>query len=103
MGIFDDFDAEEDDPRVQRINVDGVDLFVLSLPLEPDLPDTLTDSEREVILLALQGASNAEIAEQRGTALQTVANQIRSAFGKLGVNSRTELAAVVYGEDDADE
>jgi len=86
-----------DEPKVEVIEFNGIKCYVLSVPLEPDLPDSLSKSEREVVLLALQGASNAEIAEQRGSALQTVANQLRSAFQKMGVNSRGELASVVYG------
>lgn len=88
---------DEQAPRVEKITINGLEMYVLSVPLEPQLPDTLSSSEREVILLALRGASNAEIAEERGTALQTVANQMRSAFQKLGVNSRGELAARLYG------
>ncbi len=93
-------DPPEDDsggPRVERVNINGLDVYVLSVPLEPELPDALSATEREVVLLALRGASNAEIAAERGTALQTVANQLRSAFQKMDVNSRGELAAKVYG------
>ncbi len=86
-----------DDPKVTVMNINGVECYVLSVPLEPELPDSLTRSEREVVLLALRGVSNAAIAEERASAVQTVANQLRSAFEKMGVNSRGELASVVYG------
>jgi|KBSSwiStaDraftv2_1062776.scaffolds.fasta_scaffold947626_2 DNA-binding CsgD family transcriptional regulator len=53
----------------------------------------LTPSEEEVALAMLAGRSNAEIAGIRGTSPRTVANQIAGIFQKLGVRSRTELAA----------
>lgn len=52
----------------------------------------LSPAEREVVELLLSGASNAEIAHQRGTSARTVANQAASIFRKLGVGSRMELA-----------
>ena len=87
-------------PIVEKIDMDGSELYVLSVPLEPDFPPSLSPSERDVVKLALTGASNAEIAETRESAVQTVANQLRSAFQKLGVNSRAELAAVLFGSND---
>jgi DNA-binding CsgD family transcriptional regulator len=70
------------------------DYLVLSHPV-PDwpLPDLLTRSEREVVRAVLAGASRAEVARVRGTSRNTVANILASAFRKLGVNSRLELAA----------
>lgn len=53
----------------------------------------LTRAEREVVLLVLAGASSNEVAVRRGTSSRTVANQLASAFRKLAVNGRTELAA----------
>lgn len=99
MNFDEDTEVDENEPNVELVNIDGVDVYVLSVPLEPELPDNLSPSEREVIKLALTGASNREIAEARGSAVQTVANQLRSAFQKIGVNSRGELAAVLYGAE----
>ncbi|MBA2665166.1 MAG: helix-turn-helix transcriptional regulator [Bradymonadaceae bacterium] len=92
--MSDQFDSG---PRVECIEINGAPVYVLSLSLEPALPDELSSAERAVVLLVLSGASNAEIAELRGTALQTVANQLHSAFKKMGINSRGDLAAAVYG------
>jgi DNA-binding CsgD family transcriptional regulator len=88
----------EDQGHVERIDFGGAEVYVLSMPLEPELPESLSPSERDVIKLALKGVSNAEIAEARGSALQTVANQLRSAYEKIGVNSRGELASVLFGD-----
>ncbi len=43
------------------------------------------------------GLSNAEIARRRTASPRTVANQAASIFRKLGLNSRSELCALVAG------
>lgn len=58
---------------------------------DPDPNGMLSRAERAVVMLALDGLSNQEIARARGTSLRTVANQIASIFRKLGVGSRPEL------------
>jgi DNA-binding CsgD family transcriptional regulator len=54
----------------------------------------LTAAERRVVGEVLAGRSNRDIALARGVSVNTVANQIASAFRKLGVRSRAELAAL---------
>jgi DNA-binding CsgD family transcriptional regulator len=79
--------------RARRIaTADGGEIVLFSFPVAP-LPqrDTLTSAEREVVDLALRGESNAEVARSRGTSVRTVANQMASAFRKLGIGSRGEL------------
>ncbi len=84
--------------RAVRFEVDGQQLAVLSLPLrEAKSPDSLTPSETEVLDLVLDGHSNKEIAARRSCSASTVANQIQSIFRKTGVNSRNELAALLFG------
>jgi DNA-binding CsgD family transcriptional regulator len=53
----------------------------------------VTAAERLVLGLAAAGHSNAQIAARRGVSPRTVANQLASAFRKLGVRSRLELEA----------
>jgi DNA-binding CsgD family transcriptional regulator len=53
----------------------------------------LTSAEKAVIELALTGMSNAAIAEKRRCTARTVANQLTSAYQKLGIASRRELHA----------
>ena len=55
---------------------------------------TLTPAERAVVALALEGCSNQEIARRRGASARTIANQLASAYRKLGVSGRAELAAL---------
>jgi DNA-binding NarL/FixJ family response regulator len=53
----------------------------------------LTDAERGVALLLLQGLSHKEIATTRDTGARTVRQQALAVYRKAGVHSRAELAA----------
>jgi DNA-binding CsgD family transcriptional regulator len=74
----------------------GGDLFRY-LALDGDLPELvgLTDAERDVVRLLIDGEDNRAIAGQRGASVNTVGNQIASIFAKLGVSSRFELVELV--------
>ncbi len=71
--------------------------MVASFPLPPAPRGRprppLTAAEREVMAALLDGTSYAEIARRRRRSVSTVAKQAGSAFRKLGVSSRGELAA----------
>ena len=54
----------------------------------------LTAREREILGLVAQGLANKEIARRLQIELPTVKSHIHSILKKLGVNSRTEAAAV---------
>jgi DNA-binding NarL/FixJ family response regulator len=54
---------------------------------------SLTPREQVVATEVLRGYSNAQVARRLGIASRTVANQVAAIFRKLGVCSRTELAA----------
>ena len=51
----------------------------------------LTIAESSVLLAFLEGRTQKEIAEQRGTSLATVRTQMQSILSKSGANSQTEL------------
>ena len=55
-------------------------------------PDPLTDRERQVLRLAGEGLSNAEIAEQLFLSGGTVRNYLSEAMAKLGVSNRIAAA-----------
>jgi DNA-binding NarL/FixJ family response regulator len=81
--------------RAVRFRIEHHEYVLISFPLIAQRRlEVLTEAEREVALLMLEGASNAEIARARGSAVRTVANQAASIFRKLGVCSRRELAAL---------
>ena len=52
----------------------------------------LTEAESAVALAVVRGLSNAAIADERGAAVRTVANQVAAIMKKLGVSSRVQVA-----------
>jgi DNA-binding CsgD family transcriptional regulator len=57
----------------------------------------LSRRQREVALLAAQGATNAEIADALSLSVRTVESHLYAAFAKLGLTGREELSAVLVG------
>jgi DNA-binding CsgD family transcriptional regulator len=55
----------------------------------------VTAAEREVARLVLRGLTNAQIARDRGTSPNTVANQLASIMRKTQTCSRASLAAIL--------
>ena len=82
--------------RSARLDYEGRAILVMSYEV-PDweFPPTLTTTEQAVLRAMLNGASQQEIATARGVSYRTVANQSASAYGKLGVGSRAEVAALL--------
>lgn len=64
--------------------------------------DQLTAKEIQVSTLVWEGLTNREIAQIIGTTEQVVKNYLRTAFDKLGVWSRLELALYVAGHGGSD-
>jgi DNA-binding CsgD family transcriptional regulator len=65
--------------------------FVVSMPRPRfELLDELSRCEREVMVALIEGASYAEIAEERHTSRRTIANQASVGFRKLRVSGRGE-------------
>jgi DNA-binding CsgD family transcriptional regulator len=79
--------------RSVRFAVAGTEYVVLSVPIGLAEDSRLSPAERAVVAAALQGLSTRDIARQRSTSPRTVANQLASAFHKLNVHSRSELAS----------
>jgi len=72
-------------------------LAVIINDVVDDWKRVLSASERSVVSAALRGHSNIDIAAGRGRSVRTVANQLASAFEKLGVRSRRELLSKISG------
>lgn len=87
------------DLAVRFVSSGGEHLAILSFSARggADLPASLSDAERAVIELLIEGLSYKQIGERRKRSARTVANQIASAFRKLGVRSRSELVARYSG------
>jgi DNA-binding CsgD family transcriptional regulator len=64
--------------------------------------DRLTGKEIQVATLVWQGLTNKDIAGVLGTSEQVVKNYLRTAFDKLGVWTRLELALYVASHGGAD-
>jgi LuxR family maltose regulon positive regulatory protein len=62
-------------------------------PLEGSLVEPLTERERDVLRLLLEGASNREIARRLVVSVNTVKRHVYNLCGKLGVQSRTQAIA----------
>lgn len=65
----------------------------LAFGVRPGNGVTLSGREREVVRLVVDGASNDEIGARLGISSRTVESHLRRLFERLGVASRTELAA----------
>ena len=76
-----------------RFRVGEHEYAIFSHEKRADEGPSLSTAEAEVVRLALRGLGNEEIARRRGTSTSTVRNQLASAYVKLGVRSRAELAA----------
>ena len=66
---------------------------------EPRQAGPLTERETEIAVLVAAGLSNRAIGEKLFIATATVARHVANIFGKLGLNSRAELAAWVTSQD----
>lgn len=66
----------------------------LASPGHARFVDTLTERERDVLRLLMDGRSNASIAQALGISLNTVRTHVHRVLTKLGVCTRVEAAAV---------
>lgn len=67
-------------------------------PAPPEIPDDwpLTAQERAVVTLLLRGFGNRQLAERLNISENTVEAHLRHAYEKLGVHSRSQLAAQFF-------
>ena len=62
----------------------------IDVDVDPAVRAGLTPREREILLLAAQGLSNAAVAQQLWVTEQTIKFHLSNAYRKLGVSNRTE-------------
>ena len=93
-------DASADARRTARaLRLRGVRRHAPSRPRPLAGWGSLTESELRVVRLVARGATNRDAAEQLFLSPHTVSSHLRSAFGKLGINSRVELARIAVTVD----
>lgn len=81
--------------RLREVVLDSERFAIGSAPvLEARSAVRLSGSERIVARAACRGVPSAAIAAERGTSARTVDNQLGAIYRKLGVHSRSELAAI---------
>lgn len=78
------------DPRVGDVIVNDVRRQASGAPADPY--DTLTEREREVLVLLAQGKTYQEVAEALFISVKTVDFHRTNLMRKLGLSNRTELA-----------
>ena len=66
----------------------------------PTIVDPLTGRERDIATLAAGGASSKEIADRLYLSVRTVNNHLQSAYSKLGIAGRRELATALAEHPD---
>jgi two-component system, NarL family, response regulator NreC len=67
-----------------------------SEPAEPDVYESLTSREREILQLLAEGSSNAQIAAQLFISARTVENHRANIMQKLGLHSHTDLIRFAF-------
>jgi NarL family two-component system response regulator LiaR len=78
---------------------EAVQALVQSAGSSQNLGDDLSEREREVLALLVQGLSNAEIAEQLMVSTGAAKFHVSSILSKLGAANRTEAAALALQHD----
>ena len=63
----------------------------------------LTEAELDVVRLVARGLTNREAADRLYLSVHTVGSHLRSAFAKLGINSRVELAHIASNQPASDQ
>lgn len=78
--------------RCSPFEYEGVRYQAVSTPRpEATIASLLSPAEYAIVGLLLEGRDHAQIAACRNTSRRTIANQLASAFQRVGVSGRTEL------------
>lgn len=80
---------------VRRLAVGDQELLIVTVDDSPLELEELTESENAVARAVVAGHSNGQIASEPGVSAETVANQLRAIYEKLGIASRFELVALM--------
>lgn len=70
----------------------------MAIAVSSTSPSSLTPAERQVAVMAAEGAAYKTIAKVLGKSPATVRNQLHAVYRKLDVANRTALACKLHGE-----
>lgn len=70
----------------------------MAIAVSSTSPSSLTPAERQVAVMAAEGAAYKTIAKVLGKSPATVRNQLHAVYRKLDVANRTALACKLRGE-----
>jgi DNA-binding NarL/FixJ family response regulator len=73
-----------------------IERFAVASATRVTAVQSLTDREREVLLLIAGGRSNQEVASDLGISLDTVKSHVKHIFTKLGVRDRSQAVIAAY-------
>ncbi len=73
-----------------------IERFAVASSTRHTAVESLTEREREVLLLIAGGRSNQEIASDLGISLDTVKSHVKHIFTKLGVRDRSQAVIAAY-------
>jgi DNA-binding CsgD family transcriptional regulator len=97
LGVFDHLGAQPWAERARR-ELRAAGGRIGSAPEAGRLADQLTEHELRVAVAVAQGASNREVAANLFVSPKTVDFHLRQIYRKLGISSRTKLAAALAAE-----
>ena len=87
--------AATNDTETIQMAVLACSLFLAQHEIELSPTYGLTRRERELLVRAIRGETNAEIAEALSISPRTVAKHLEHAYAKLGVHGRREAARLI--------
>jgi NarL family two-component system response regulator LiaR len=76
------------------LSPEATQALVQSRSKSHNLGDDLSERERQVLALVIEGLSNEEIAEQLVISPYTVKNHVSACISKLGANNRTQAVKI---------
>ena len=76
------------------LSPEAAQVLVMATTRPPEIGHDLTDRERDVLTLLIEGLSNREIGEQLIISSSTVKNHVSSILSKMGTTSRTQAVAL---------